>query len=72
MDSVNDYNLDGGNESKFHEDIIQTSEKRSKFDVVSVGLVASTNLNGNFIFAIIYNFFAESFIRVTNEYKINQ
>ena len=37
----------GGNESKFLDDIIQTSEKRSKFDVVSVGLVASTNLNGN-------------------------
>lgn len=46
IDSINDYNLYGGNESKFEDDIIQTSEKRSKFDVVSVGLVAATNLNG--------------------------
>ena len=46
IDSINDYNLYGGNESKFGDDIIQTSEKRSKFDVVSVGLVAATNLNG--------------------------
>lgn len=48
-ESINDYNLYGVNESKFLDEIIQISEKRSKFDVVGVGLVASTNMNGKFL-----------------------
>ena len=36
LDSINDYNLDCENGSKVLEDIVKISEKRRKFDVVSV------------------------------------